>query len=163
MVYCLSLTVVLGLVWGMKFTSEKQSRVQILKDFYTTLTYSSLEINENPVQIVYEQLKPLLTEDSSINLDKLSLVLEYDGEDLTNYLALNNAKISYELGKESRYVSDGRSGFFIPVTIIVEGELTDLAEQREKTITTSLLFSKINNEWKVSDFHYLDDKALLAF
>lgn len=167
MVYCLSLIVVLGLVWGIKFTSEKQDRNQILKDFYTTLIHSNLEVNENSAQIVYEQLKPLFTENSNVDLDKLSLILEPDAKDLNHYLALNTANISYEVGKESRYVSGSRSGFSIPVTIIVEAGLTDLVEQKEinrqKTITTELLFSKINNEWKVSDFLYIDDKALLAF
>ena len=167
MIYCLSLIVVLGVGWIINFTSEQQSRNQVLNEFYTVLTNSNLKNNENSTQVTYEQLKSLLAENSTVDLEKLSLILEPNMENLSRNLVLKTANISYEVGKEHRSISNNQSGFSIPVTIIVDGILTDLAEQEElnkqKIITTNIFFAKTDNGWKVSDFHYIDDEALLAF
>lgn len=167
MIYCLSLIVVLGVGWIINFTSEQQSRNQVLNEFYTVLTNSNLENNENSTQVAYEQLKSLLTEDSTVDLEKLSLILEPNMENLSRSLVLKTANISYEVGKEQRSTSNNQSGFSIPVTMIVDGILTDLTGQEElnkqKIITTSIFFVKTDNEWKVSDFDYIADEALLAF
>lgn len=164
---CLSLIVVLGLGWIISFTSEQQGRSQVLNEFYTVITNSSLENNENPSQVAYEKIKFLLSEDSTVDFEKISLILEPNVEDLSRYLVLNTANISYEVGKEHQVTLNKQSGFSIPVTIIVDGILTDLVEEKEinkqKIITTHIFFTEIDNEWKVLDFDYIDDEALLAF
>ena len=88
-------------------------------------------------------------------------------EDLSHHMVLNTSNISYEVGKEYRDTFNNQSGFSIPVKIIVDGILTDLVEQEEvnkqKIIDTSIFLAKTDKGWKVSDFNYIDDEALLAF
>ena len=167
MIYGLSLIVVLGIGWVINITSQQQDRIQVLNKLYTVLGNSSLENDESSAQEVYEQIKSLLTEDSTIDLEKLSLILEPNMEDLSRHLVLNTANISYEVGTEYRDTLNNQSVFSIPVKIIVDGILTDLVEQeavnKQKIIDTSIFLAKTDKGWKVSDFHYMDDEALLAF
>lgn len=167
MIYGLSLIVVLGIGWIINITSQQQDRIQVLNELYTVLGNSSLENDESSAQEAYEQIKSLLTEDSTIDLEKLSLILEPNMEDLSHHMVLNTANISYEVGKEYLDTFNNQSGFSIPVKIIVDGILTDLVEQEEvnkqKIIDTSIFLAKTDKGWKVSDFNYIHDEALLAF
>ena len=65
MIYGLSLIVVLGIVWIINITSQQQDRIQVLNKLYTVLGNSSLENDESSAQEAYEQIKSLLTEDST--------------------------------------------------------------------------------------------------
>lgn len=165
---CILLIAVIGLGWSLSMTSYgPKNRTKVLEEFYSTLINSSLESHENQTKRTYELIKSLLAENSTVNADKLSILLEPKNEELNHDYLYTIIDISYVVGKEIQGMMGEPSEVAIPVTIIVKAVLTDLLEEKEitkqKKMQTHLFLLEENNEWKISDFDYIDDVSLLAF